>query len=74
MCRAATASPGAAAPAQKPATSYYLNYTLLESSYPLLDRTLARKAFPGLSRDEAARRSNTDPGLHQVYLRFLSPR
>jgi hypothetical protein len=66
--------PIVAAPMIKPATSYYLNYTLLESSYPLLDRKLARKVFPGLSREEAARRSNADPALHQVYLRFLSPR
>lgn len=63
-----------AAPIVNPATSYYLNYTLLESSYVLLDRPLANKAFPRLSRSAAAYASKNDPKLHQVYLRFLSPR
>jgi hypothetical protein len=66
--------PTVAAPIVNPATSYYLNYTLLETSYPLLDRPLAKKAFPRLSRSAAAAASNSDPRLHQVYLRFLSPR
>ena len=47
---------------------------LLESSFVLLDRTMAKKAFPKVSRTGAARRSNSDPALHQVYLRYLSPR
>jgi hypothetical protein len=63
-----------AAPISNPRVSYYLNYMLLESSYVLLDNKLAKKRFRGMSRAKAARMSQTDPRLHQVYLRFLSPR
>jgi hypothetical protein len=63
-----------AAPAIKPVASYYLNYILLESSYVLLDRRIASKAFPNVNASEAAFSSTTNPNLHQVYLRFLSPR
>lgn len=63
-----------AAPIVNPRVSYYLNYMLLESSYVLLDRPLAKKVFPTVGRTGAARRSTRDPSLHQVYLRFLSPR
>lgn len=63
-----------AAPISNPRVSYYLNYMLLESSFLLLDRPMAKKVFPKVSRTGAARRSTSDPALHQVYLRYLSPR
>jgi hypothetical protein len=66
--------PVVAAPIMNPRASYYLNYMLLESSFLLLDRPMAKKVFPKVSRTGAARRSNSDPALHQVYLRYLSPR
>jgi hypothetical protein len=63
-----------AAPIVNPRVSYYLNYMLVESSYVLLDWPLAKRAFHGISRSRAATISKTDPRLHQVYLRYLSPR
>jgi hypothetical protein len=63
-----------AAPISNPHVSYYLNYMLLESSFVLLDRPLAKKVFPTVSRTGAARQSTSVPALHQVYLRYLSPR
>jgi hypothetical protein len=63
-----------AAPIVNPKVSLYLNYLLLESSYPLLDRTMAKKAFPRLDRIAAAFASNTTPKLHQVYLRYVGPK
>ncbi|MEA2428616.1 MAG: hypothetical protein QOF37_2244 [Thermoleophilaceae bacterium] len=63
-----------AAPQVSPAVSNYLNYAVWEASYPLLDWPLANRLFRGISRDEAARRSDADPRLHQVYMRYLSPR
>jgi hypothetical protein len=63
-----------AAPISNPRVSYYLNYMLLESSFLLLDRPMAKKVFPTVGRYGAARRSTSDPRLHQVYLRYLSPR
>jgi hypothetical protein len=63
-----------AAPISNPRVSYYLNYMLLESSYVLLDRKLAKRKFRGMSRSKAARMSRSDPSLQQVYLRYLSPR
>jgi hypothetical protein len=63
-----------AAPIANPSVSYYLNYMLLESSYVLLDKPMAKRVFPKVGRTGAARRSLNDPRLHQVYLRYLSPR
>jgi hypothetical protein len=63
-----------AAPIVNPRVSYYLNYMLVESSFLLLDRPAAKRAFPKVTRTGAARRSTTEPRLHQVYLRYLSPR
>ena len=63
-----------AAPIVHPAASYYVNYMLLESSFPLLDYPLGKKVFPKMSSTRAARASTTDSNLHQVYLRYLSPR
>jgi hypothetical protein len=63
-----------AAPITNPHVSYYVNYVLLESSFLLLDRSQAKKSFPTVSRTGAARRSVSDPALHQVYLRYISPR
>jgi hypothetical protein len=62
------------------ASSYYGNYLLFESAYPLFDLPLARAGLPllpaigrMLSPSEAAARSNDDPSLHQVYLRYIGP-
>jgi hypothetical protein len=63
-----------AAPQVSPSVSNYLNYAVWEASFPLLDIPFARRAFPGISLDEAARRSNTDAALHQVYMRYIGPR
>jgi hypothetical protein len=63
-----------AAPQVNPQVSNYLNYAVWEASYPMLDIPLARRLFPGLSGDDAARRSNTDPTLHQIYMRYIGPR
>ena len=58
-----------------PASSYYGNYFLFESPYPLLDLPLAERALPNLLRSfAAAERSNTDPVLRQVYLRYNGPK
>jgi hypothetical protein len=59
-----------------PASSYYGNYFLFESPYPLLDLPLAERSLPNLLRafSSAAQRSNTDPALHQVYLRYNGPK
>ncbi len=66
--------PVVAAPQVNPQVSNYLNYAVWEASFPLLDIPLARRLFPGLSGDEAARRSNADPALHQIYMRYIGPR
>src|SRR4051794_421545 len=52
-----------AAPIANPRVSYYLNYMLLESSYVLLDRPLAKRAFPRVGRAKAATMSRTQPRL-----------
>jgi hypothetical protein len=64
----------AQAAAANPAVSYYGNYVLFESPYPLIDLKVASAAFPGLSARDAAVMSNTDPALRQVYLRYIGPR
>jgi hypothetical protein len=63
-----------AAPQVNPQVSNYLNYAVWEASFPLLDMPLARRLFPGVSNDDAARRSVSDPSLHQVYMRYIGPR
>jgi len=59
-----------------PASSYYGNYFLWESAYPLFDLPLVERALPNLLRSfaGAAQRSHTDPVLHQVYLRYNGPK
>jgi hypothetical protein len=61
------------APALRPASSYYGNYVLWESAYPLVDLNVARQAFPGLAPRAAAERSTSEPALNQVYLRYIGP-
>jgi len=63
------------------AASYYGNYFLFESSYPLIDLPLAHTGLPSVpvigrlvTPVLAATRSNDDPSLHQVYLRYNGPR
>jgi TolB protein len=63
-----------AAPALNPATSYYGNYLLFETSYPLVDLRVAKTAFPGLEPGAGAAMSWSEPKLHQVYLRYIGPR
>lgn len=63
-----------AAPPVNPAVSNYLNYALWEASFPVLDVPLASRLFPRLGGDEAARRSQADPTLHQIYMRYIGPR
>jgi hypothetical protein len=65
--------PVVAAPSLKPVTSYYSNYVLYESGYPLLDVPLAARAGIGDNRVRAAQLS-AQPAYHQVYLRYLGPR
>jgi hypothetical protein len=64
------------APSENPAVSYYSNYMLFETANPLVDRPLARKGLPDLIHNPllAAHQSNQDPGLRQVYLRYIGPR
>ena len=59
-----------------PASSYYGNYFLFESAYPLLDLPLAERALPNLMRAfaGAATRSREDEKLHQIYLRYNGPK
>jgi hypothetical protein len=59
-----------------PASSYYGNYFLWESAYPLFDLPLAEVALsnPMRSFAGAAERSHTDEHLHQVYLRYNGPK
>ena len=59
-----------------PASSYYGNYFLWESAYPLFDLPLAERSLPNLLRSfaGAAQRSHTDEVLHQVYLRYNGPK
>jgi hypothetical protein len=65
--------PVVAAPSEKPAMSYYGNYLLYESGYPLLDVPLARRVGIGDNRGKAAQLSRL-PVYHQVWLRYLGPR
>jgi hypothetical protein len=63
-----------AAGVHNPAASYYLNYATWETSWPLMDAQLGRRTFGNISNDQAAAMSNSNPNLHQVYLRYLGPR
>jgi hypothetical protein len=68
--------PIVASGSSNPASSYYGNYFLWESAYPLFDLPLAERAFPELTKSiaAAAKRSHTDYALHQVYLRYNGPK
>ena len=66
-----------------PASSYYGNYFLFESSYPLLDldfesyvQNVIEGALvsPVAKWELAAKASHDDPALHQVYLRYNGPK
>jgi TolB protein len=76
-----------AAGSSNPASSYYGNYFLFESPYPLLDLDFEDSVvetvtglLPGVVSNplgkwaEAARMSHDDPSLHQVYLRYNGPK
>jgi hypothetical protein len=68
--------PNVASGSTNAASSYYGNYFLWESAYPLFDLPLAERALPDLSKSlaDAAQRSYTDGTLHQVYLRYNGPK
>jgi hypothetical protein len=59
-----------------PVSSYYGNYFLFESAYPLIELPLADRALPTILKTfiGAATRSHEDPNLHQVYLRYNGPK
>ncbi|MEA2467394.1 MAG: hypothetical protein QOJ57_1520, partial [Thermoleophilaceae bacterium] len=70
-----------------PASSYYGNYFLFESAYPLLDLDFEQTVIahvegvlgsvvtnPIAKWAQAARLSHDDPTLHQVYLRYNGPK
>ena len=63
-----------AAPQVNPSVSNYLNYAVWEASFPILDVPLANRLFRGMSLDNAAALSRSDPALHQVYMRYIGPR
>ncbi len=85
-----------AAGSSNPASSYYGNYFLFESSYPLLDFdfeqsladhvngalpttapnpvTSGPTASPVAKWADAAKLSQDDPSLHQIYLRYNGPK
>jgi hypothetical protein len=67
--------PVVASGSTNPASSYYGNYFMWESSYPLFDLPLAQRALPGLTKSivAAAQLSRNDESLHQVYLRYNGP-
>jgi hypothetical protein len=65
-----------AGPTQHPAGSYYGNYVLYESTYPLMDLAIARPVLPPSDQVPAmaAQLSHSDPQFRQVYLRYIGPR
>ena len=63
-----------APPAMNPSVSYYLNYATYEASWPFMDVPLGTRVFGHISNDQAAEMANSNPALHQVYLRYLGPR
>jgi hypothetical protein len=68
--------PVIAGPSDHPAGSYYGNYVLFESTYPLMDLDIAGPVLPAADQKPAvaAGLSHTDPTFHQVYLRYIGPR
>jgi hypothetical protein len=75
--------PVVAAGSSNPGSSYYGNYFVFESSYPLLDldfesyvrNTIEAGLTAPLGKWElAAKASHDDPALHQVYLRYNGPK
>jgi hypothetical protein len=68
--------PVVASGSTNPASSYYGNYFLWESAYPLFDLPLAQRELPDLTKSlvDAAQKSHTDDSLHQVYLRYNGPK
>jgi TolB protein len=78
----AACPPVVAKGASNPESSYYGNYFLFESAYPLLDlsfESYVQNVIEGtitspLAKWElAAKASQDDPALHQVYLRYNGP-
>ena len=65
-----------AGPSEHPAGSYYGNYVLFESTYPLTDLAIAGPVLPAADQRPviAARLSRTDPRYRQVYMRYVGPR
>ena len=68
------------------ASSYYGNYFVFESAYPLLDLDFEQSmldvegllpsvlASPTATWEQAAKLSHDDPAMHQVYLRYNGPK
>ena len=65
-----------AGPTKHPAASYYGNYVLYESTYPLMDLDIAGPVLPpaDLVPATAAQLSHGDTIFHQVYVRYVGPR
>jgi hypothetical protein len=65
-----------AGPTEHPAASYYGNYVLYESTYPLMDLDIAGPVLPpaDLVPATAAQLSHGDTIFHQVYVRYVGPR
>ena len=75
--------PQIAAGSQNPASSYYGNYFLFESSYPLLDLDFENFVLNNITGvlpnplakwEAAAKLSHDDASLHQIYLRYNGPK
>jgi hypothetical protein len=68
--------PETAGPTDHPAGSYYGNYVLYESTYPLMDLGIAAPVLPPANQTPlaAAQLSHSDPQFRQVYLRYIGPR
>ena len=68
--------PVLAGPTEHPATSFYGNYVLYESTYPLMDLDIAGPVLPpaDLVPATAAQLSHGDTIFHQVYVRYVGPR
>ena len=68
--------PVVAGPTEHPAASYYGNYVLYESTYPLMDLDIAGPVLPAaeLLPGTAVQLSHTDTTFRQVYLRYIGPR
>ena len=68
--------PVIAGPTEHPAASYYGNYVLYESTYPLMDLDIAGPVLPpaDLVPATAAQLSHGNTIFHQVYVRYVGPR